>query len=589
MVTSAASGIIKMMVWENLCRIKVKTMPGNKELQFRKMMGNTYLNEDRVEEAVKVYAGLLRDYPDDCDSLLVMGNLYLAAGDGKTAETLFQRALKLAPDNVSIQRQVWLAQNSEGNQSPEPIPTDPDAIHRILQVLTGKKEEIPEEKINQAANLLSLIVRSPNPSQVVTSYLNEIDDLLPALIELNIRQARADGKYDLAGGLSSLRDNIMLQKQNMIINQVNAVPQPVGSLGTAAAAAQPGQAPQFRGNVLFLTPEGQFESDRLALLQEALKEAGCQVEAAQSFGPDSPRPDVVVIHNAHLSPRILESAAALSAAAVPLVVDLDQDFEHMPVTHPNYSLIGLNTPARARAFSTALLLADRVIVNSEFLASSVTDLGYQASLIPDGWSKSNTLWAKPSRARKTINIGWMHTTGQVEDLALVRRVLVRILREFPNTQMVVIGDSEAYRLFESISESRRIFLPAVEASEIQYLLSQVDILIAPARNTPYQMSFSDRPLMLAGARGIPWVASSIPSYAKWREGGILASDLDDWYLALRQLVVDSEMRLSTGLAGNRAARQRDMELIVEQWLQVFTEVVQSARAELTSLSPENDG
>lgn len=550
-------------------------MPANKELRFRKMMGNTYLNEDRVEEAVKIYAGLLRDYPDDSDSLLVMGNLYLAAGDGKTAESLFTRALNLDPDNLTIQRQIWLAQNTQSESDPEPIPTDPAAIRRILQVLTGKKDEIPEDKVEQAANLLSLIVRSPSPSQVVTSYLDEIDELLPALIELNIRQARADGNYELAGGLSSLRDNILLQKQNAIIDHLEAAPQ------EAPPPAPLGLETRFSGSVLFLTPESQYGSDRLALIQDALKEAGCQVSSAQSYTPDGARPDVVVVSDAHLSPRILESAAALSAAAIPLIVDLEQDFEHMPVTHPSYSQVGLTTPARARAYSTAMLLADRVVVNSEFLANSVTELGHQASLIPDGWSKKNTQWGRPSRARKTINIGWMNTTGQVEDLALVRRVLVRILREFPNTQMVVIGDSEAYRLFESISESRRIFLPAVEAGEIQYLLSQVDILIAPARKTPYHMSFSDRPLMLAGARGIPWVASDLPAYAKWHEGGILADDLDEWYLALRQLVADNDLRVATGLAGNRAARAREIEIIGEQWLDLIEEVARAAAAERT--------
>jgi len=556
-------------------------MVANKELQFRKMMGITYLNEDRVEEAVTIYASLLRDYPDDCDSLLVMGNLYLAAGDGKTAEVLYERGLKLDPENLTIQRQVWLAQNTGAAGSPEPIPTDPQAIRRILQVLTGVKDEIPEEKVAQAANLLSLIANSPNPSQLVTSYLNEIDDLLPALIELNIRQARADGKADLAEGLCNLRDNILLQKQSSSIEQAGA--------DAPAVPTDQRQAQRFTGSVHFLTLETQSASDRLVLLQETLKKAGCQVSVGQTVNPENPRPDVVVINNAHLSTRILESAAALSVAAVPMIVDIDQDFEHMPVTHPDYNRVGLNTPARARAFSTALLLADRVTVNSEFLARSINTLGYQANLIPEGWSNNGTPWDKPGRGRKAIHIGWMHTSGQVEDLALVRRVLVRILREFSNTQMVVIGDAEAYRLFESISESRRIFLPSVESSEIQYLLSQVDILIAPARSTPYQMSFSDRPMVLAGARGIPWVASDLPAYANWREGGFLAADSNEWYLALRQLVTDGDLRLSMGQAGNLAARQREMGLIAEQWLQIFQEVTQSKGAGPNGLGPETGG
>ena len=545
-------------------------MLSNPGLQFRKMMGTTYLNEDRIAEAAGVFAAVLRDYPEDVDSLLVMGNFYLSAGDGNTAGLLYNRAHQLDPQNLAITRQVWLAESLSGSGQPEPVPTDPSAIQRILQQLTGKKQEINETDISQAASLLEQIVNSENPAAVVAGALDQIDDLLPALIELNIRQAIADGKHELAEGLHSLQNNILLQMRAAAFEKE---PQASGPLLAAHRAAG-----DFTGRVLILSPADPGETDRLNLAAEALRAAGCQVDEANKYSPSVPKPDVVVLRNAHLSPQLLESAAALSASSIPMILDLDQDFERLPVTHPDYNTMGLSTPIRARAYSTALLLADRITVNSDALADLLSGQGYPAVVIPDGWSSDNPLWSKPARQRPEINIGWIHLSGQVEDLATIRRVLIRILREFINTQIVVIGDSEAYRLFEPFSERRRTFLPAVSPDEIPYLLSQVDILVAPARNMPFQRTFSDRPLVLAGARGIPWVATPLPAYSQWQAGGFLANDQNEWYLALRHLVMDLDLRKATGQAGALAARQRVVKSLIPHWQKVISETFEAKAA-----------
>ena len=55
-------------------------------LKVRKIIGRTYLNDNRLEEALDVFSGILRDYPQDVESLVILGNLYLASGDGKSAQ-----------------------------------------------------------------------------------------------------------------------------------------------------------------------------------------------------------------------------------------------------------------------------------------------------------------------------------------------------------------------------------------------------------------------------------------------------------------------------------------------------------------------
>ena len=86
------------------------------------------------------------------------------------------------------------------------------------QAVTALDREIPEVEISDAelrsaAELLDLVASSPHPAQDVADHLETIEDLLPALFEMNIRQANADGRPDLAASLRALLDSPPLQQK----------------------------------------------------------------------------------------------------------------------------------------------------------------------------------------------------------------------------------------------------------------------------------------------------------------------------------------------------------------------------------------
>jgi tetratricopeptide (TPR) repeat protein len=530
-------------------------------------MGRTYLNQSRLEEALEVYAGILRDYPDDIDSLVVLGNLYLAGGDSRTACIVYRRALELDPSSTTVRRQLDLAESEESQLRAEPVPTDPAAIRRLLQRLTGKTSAIEDEDLDKAALLLQKILQSSQPAEQVAKHLDEIDELLPALIELNIRQAEADGKPELANGLRALQENILLQVEPR-------VPRPDKE---APAKGSDSLAPhRFAGSVLVLLPDPAHPSPRMEQMRSALSDLGCQVTVTGSFSPHSPtRPDVTIVSNPHVNPKLLESMASLSVTGTPVLADMDADFEHMPISHPNYPTQGLGIPVRARAYTASLLLANQITVNSQMMADSLRMGGHDASYIPDGWSKQNLLWEKTSNPRRTINIGWIGHQGQLEDLMLVRRSTLRILREYTHTQMVVIGDLQAYRLFDSLPDSRRIYLPMITEEEFPYLLGQIDILLVPLRNQPFYLAASDLPLVQAGVKGIPWIASPIPAFKSWQAGGLIADNPEEWHLYLRQLVLDQATRKNLADAGQAAAKKRESAQVGHLWLEKIEQVLPS--------------
>jgi hypothetical protein len=181
--------------------------------------------------------------------------------------------------------------------------------------------------------------------------------------------------------------------------------------------------------------------------------------------------------------------------------------------------------------------------------------------------------------RSTFNLGWMGSVGQSDDMALIQRLVIRIMRGFLQTQLVIAGDVNVFRLFDTVSETRKLFLPATCPEESPYTYSQFDLLMAPMRNIPFNRAQSDRNLVEAGVRKIPWVASPMPAFTEWSEGGLLAETSDDWYNNLQRLVNSEELRQELAEKGYQKARLRELKQTGQYWLTVVHDCLGSSTPE----------
>ncbi|GAP09682.1 protein containing tetratricopeptide repeat [Bellilinea caldifistulae] len=535
------------------------------DLKIRKTLGRSYLDENRVEEAAQLFSAILQDYPDDVDSLVAMGNLYLAAGEGGQARRFYERALWLDPHNEELRRQIEKAWSESWNLQNQPLPNDPVLVGRLLQRLTGRRKEIDEDDLNRAAGILYRILHAENPAREIAERLDEMDEILPALLEINIRQAQVDGNVEIEQALRALQSAIQTQMAER--DQSAACPE---------EDAQKLSFTQWK--VLLLESEAFGRANRMGLLEAALQQAGAVVERSLSQClQEGQQPDLIVAPNPHLRPENLEGIVRLTGLGVPLLVDLETDFEQLPVNHPLYAQFGLGTPARGKAYAAALLLADCITVPSPLQADSLRSAGRPAVYVPDGWTRTNFLWLQEGEPRQTIHLGWVANPSQSEDLASIRRAVVRVMREFPHTRLVVIGDYQAYHLFDILAENRRMYLPMTGVEEFPYLLEQVDILMIPLRNHPYNDSISDQILVEAGIKAIPWVGSPVVPFSRWMAGGRLAGSIDEWHLHLRELVMDGDHRKGMGLMGQKMALSRESSEVTLLWLRTLEKAIRSAQ------------
>lgn len=177
--------------------------------KVRKLLGRAYLRENRIGEALEVYLGILKDYPDDGDVFIVLGNLYRLAGSPATAEKLYRRALSgnycgSLPENLLALQNMETEGSGPWQVEDELSET---ALTELVNRLQRKQSPAEVDEIRMAAeHLLARIMAEDRQGGEIVD--REGTQLMPALIALNIRQARAAGFLDLAEALQSLQINL---------------------------------------------------------------------------------------------------------------------------------------------------------------------------------------------------------------------------------------------------------------------------------------------------------------------------------------------------------------------------------------------
>ena len=432
----------------------------------------------------------------------------------------------------------------------------------MIQRLTGNAARVSEDDVARATKLLDEYLKSPTPSQAVANHLDEIDTLLPALIELNIRQARADGKNDLAEALQDLLANVLLQI-DMVIDE----PQNPTRLDLKQNIAL---------KTVLLVGIDSYESPfRKSLIAQALKDRGYKViepedgKGEQFWG----KCEVMIAHNPHANPDLGKGLAAQAASGKAVILDFDENFEKIPMTHPDFEKLGLKTVNEIRSYRAILQLANRICVSNQYFVEYLMNEGFPVELIPDSWDQENLLWHKPAPLRTTLNIGIYVLPGQSEDVKPIRRAATHVLREFPNTRLVVNGDLDVFRMFDSLPDARRLFLPPVVLEDYPYLLAQADLFLFPLLSNEFNNQRSDRRLMEAGIRRVPWIGSPIKSHIDWGSGGLVAYNAEEWYSHLVSLILDAELRQKLGKSGFQKAIQRENQGTGSAWVAVIESVL----------------
>lgn len=265
----------------------------------------------------------------------------------------------------------------------------------------------------------------------------------------------------------------------------------------------------------------------------------------------------------------------LRSKGTPVIVDYDDDFEEIPKHHVAYDSIGKGNPAALEQMRLCIEIADAVTVSTEVLKERFEErYGRKIHLVHNGWSSNNENWKRKiirDNDHKVV-IGWSGTQTHQVDFMLVRKALEYTLEKNPEIMIAIGGDPEIYEMFSTSREDQKIFIPAVSYERYPLVIGMFDILIAPLQDNKFNQAKSEIKLIDAGAKSIPWIASPSCAYQRWNDGGVFASNIDEWMSAFVSLAYDPKFRSKLGKEGYRKSEKRTVENIAKVWENVIKTV-----------------
>jgi glycosyltransferase involved in cell wall biosynthesis len=271
--------------------------------------------------------------------------------------------------------------------------------------------------------------------------------------------------------------------------------------------------------------------------------------------------DLIVLVRRQMTPEVSLLLEYAERMAVPVACDLDDylfDHEAIPYLKNNLNLTMEDYEAFIASWRDVLLRCKYFTTTNRFLLERAEALGVRSYVIRNGLNVSQIELsrialeeASRTTRRAGLRLGYCSgTRTHQNDFRIIAGVLDRLLEEFPDVGLVVSGDFDLGEFPEFIRFGDRVeSRPFVDWRRIPAELARVEINLIPLEIHHLSEGRSNLKYFEAGVLKIPSVASPTQAYRSTiRHGinGLLASTPQEWYDALRALILDPDLRRRLG-------------------------------------------
>lgn len=148
-----------------------------------------------------------------------------------------------------------------------------------------------------------------------------------------------------------------------------------------------------------------------------------------------------------------------------------------------------------------------------------------------------------------INIGYL--SGSIThnpDFELIKPALLRIMREYENVKLYVIGILDIPSEFNEFRE-HIIVEKFMDWQKLPQIIAQLNINLAPIENTIFNNAKSENKWTEAALCKVPTIASNTGAFKFAIENektGLLCDDENDWYIKIKELIENPQKRESIG-------------------------------------------
>lgn len=215
-----------------------------------------------------------------------------------------------------------------------------------------------------------------------------------------------------------------------------------------------------------------------------------------------------------------------------------------------------------------LKIADMITTTTPYLANRLKKYNDNIQILPNYMDMGR--WGGPVRPNvsKEIRIGWMGSITHLNDIKMVVPTLKRILGEYPNVKLVLMGDIRFKDLFDSENVEVRLGVPFDVYPAILRGL-QLDIGICPLLDTEFNRAKSNIKALEMALVNVPCIASDVEPYKK-SLAYKLAKTEDDWYEQITDLIKREGKRRQAGKkAHNRLLNEYDLSYHIGDWIDSY--------------------
>lgn len=293
--------------------------------------------------------------------------------------------------------------------------------------------------------------------------------------------------------------------------------------------------------------------------------------------------DVLVLQRA-CYPKFMDWVREARRRRMKVLVEMDDDLWDIPKRNPSHAF--WEQKEVRRILTAQLDAADLVMVSTRPLANRVQEEMHWRSqdkirlcpnhVHPAVWG-DEVIGPVVPYTNTHIILGWQGSRTHDVDFMAVLPALQRILTEFPQTMLRLLGNVPQ-TLKGRIPESRFQWMHGVEFHKYPALLryANFDIGLAPLTDAKFNRSKSNVKWLEYSAVKVPCVASRVYPYARSIEDGVtgfLAEGETEWYEKLRTLILDADLRRRVAEAAHRQVWSvwSDQQH-TQRWVEVLEEV-----------------
>lgn len=188
--------------------------------------------------------------------------------------------------------------------------------------------------------------------------------------------------------------------------------------------------------------------------------------------------------------------------------------------------------------------------------------------VPANVYKSLYIRAKnKSEKRKQSGIHIGYFSGSIthnDDFEMIKPALMSVLKEFPNVKLHLVGELDLPK--ELLQFKKQIIAEEfTDWERLPRLIASVDINLAPITVSIFNEAKSENKWTEAALVKVPTIASNVGAFAvaiKHNETGLLCNTTEDWYNALKRLIMDSDERIRIA--------QNAYEFVKKEYITIYT-------------------